>query len=163
MKEFTYNREMAVAYARKWAFARNPVYYNFDSIGGDCTNFISQCIYAGCGVMNYTKTFGWYYKSPAYRSPSWTGVEYLFDFLVRNNSFGPYGVECAVKDVIPGDIIQLDPFGTGYHHSLIVVEKHSSFPWGIFIATHTYDSFNRPLSDYNVSAMRAVHIDMYRK
>ena len=53
-----YNRSAAVAYARKWAYARNPEYYDFSEIGGNCTNFASQCIYAGSGVMNYTPTYG---------------------------------------------------------------------------------------------------------
>lgn len=42
-----YNREKAVEYARRWAYDRNPQYYNFDPIGGDCTNFVSQCLFAG--------------------------------------------------------------------------------------------------------------------
>ena len=48
-----YNRDAAVAYAEKWALSRNPAFYNFSGIGGDCTNFASQCIYAGSGVMSY--------------------------------------------------------------------------------------------------------------
>ena len=50
-----YNREKAIVYAQKWAYARNPNYYNFDHVGGDCTSFISQCLYAGTGVMNYNR------------------------------------------------------------------------------------------------------------
>lgn len=42
-----YNRENAIQYTKKWAYSRNPKYYDFDSIGGDCTNFVSQCIFAG--------------------------------------------------------------------------------------------------------------------
>jgi len=33
-----YNRVKAVEYAHKWAFGRNPKYFNFDKLGGDCTN-----------------------------------------------------------------------------------------------------------------------------
>ena len=40
-----YNRANAVAYAKKWAYGRNPKYYDFSDLGGDCTNFASQCIY----------------------------------------------------------------------------------------------------------------------
>ena len=54
-----YDRSAAVAYARKWAFGRNPEYYDFGGIGGDCTNFVSQCLYAGAGVMNFTPELGW--------------------------------------------------------------------------------------------------------
>ena len=42
-----YNRASAVAYARRWALSRNPLFTNFAGRGGDCTNFISQCVYAG--------------------------------------------------------------------------------------------------------------------
>ena len=48
-----YNRQKVYEYAKKWAYGRNPKYYNFDPVGGDCTNFVSQCIYSGCGQMNY--------------------------------------------------------------------------------------------------------------
>ena len=36
-----YNRQFAYIYAAKWAFARNPLFYNFTGIGGDCTSFVS--------------------------------------------------------------------------------------------------------------------------
>ena len=58
MREIPYDRNAAVAYARKWAMDRNPAYYNFDGIGGDCTNFASQSIYAGSKIMNYTPVMG---------------------------------------------------------------------------------------------------------
>ena len=41
-----YDRAAAVRYAHLWAYGRNPRYYDYESIGGDCTNFASQCIYA---------------------------------------------------------------------------------------------------------------------
>ena len=42
MKEYVhrpYNRELAVQYAHKWAFGRNPAFTDFEELGGDCTNF----------------------------------------------------------------------------------------------------------------------------
>ena len=77
-----YNRRRAISYANRWALSRNPAYYDFSEIGGDCTNFVSQCLYAGSRVMNYTPETGWYYISVNERSPSWTGVEFLYQFLV---------------------------------------------------------------------------------
>lgn len=85
MRIVEYNRNLVKEYAKKWAYLRNPAYYNYDAIGGDCTNFVSQCIFAGCKVMNYSK-FGWYYKNGNDKSPSWTGVEFLGDFLLKNKS-----------------------------------------------------------------------------
>ena len=40
--ETGYDRRRAVEYALRWALSRNPEYYNFDNIGGDCTNFRSE-------------------------------------------------------------------------------------------------------------------------
>ena len=72
---YPYDRQAAVRYASRWAYGRNPAYADFDALGGDCTNFASQCLYAGAGVMDFTPTFGWYYRSLRDRAPAWTGVE----------------------------------------------------------------------------------------
>ena len=86
---------------------RNPSYYNYDAIGGDCTNFVSQCIFAGSQVMNYR----WYYRNANQKSPSWTGVEFLYQFLTQNKSLGPYGRMVTQKEVEVGDIAQISFFG----------------------------------------------------
>ena len=72
-----YDRVAAVAYAHRWAFSRNPRFYDYEEIGGDCTNFASQCLYAGSRVMNYTPVYGWYYINANEKAPAWTGVEYF--------------------------------------------------------------------------------------
>lgn len=59
MKIVEYNRGLALAYAKRYALSRNNAYLDFSSLGGDCTNFVSQCLYAGARKMNYTPVFGW--------------------------------------------------------------------------------------------------------
>lgn len=107
MKEIGYNRIKAAQYARLWAFGRNPAYYDFERLGGDCTNFVSQCLFAGCGVMNFAPVFGWYYRSASDRTASWTGVEFLYNFLVANEGAGPYAKEAPLGEMRAGDVIQL--------------------------------------------------------
>lgn len=154
-----YDRPKAVEYAHKWAFGRNPMYYNFDGIGGDCTNFASQCIHAGGGIMNPTPTFGWYYYSPGSRAPAWSGVEYLYRFLVRNRSVGPYAVERDLSETELGDIVQISFDGAVFEHSPVVVSVGSPpTPSNILIAAHTYDADNRPLSSYAYKRLRLLHI-----
>lgn len=99
MKNIIYQRQKVYEYAKKWAYARNPKYYNFDSVGGDCTSFASQCIYAGIGVMNYEKINGWYYTSGNNKSPSWSGVKFLYQFLIENKKLGPYGIETTKENI----------------------------------------------------------------
>ena len=68
-----YNRENAVAYARRWALSRNPLFPDFTGRGGDCTAFVSQALLAGSCTMDYTETFGWYFISDGDRAPPGRG------------------------------------------------------------------------------------------
>lgn len=158
MQETPYNRDAAVAYARRWALSRNPAYYDFEKIGGDCTNFTSQSIYAGAKVMNYTPTFGWYYRSSYDRAPAWTGVEYLYNFLINNKSVGPYGHVVSQREAMPGDIVQLGTTGGDFYHSPMITAVSPI----ILVAAHTYDALDRPLSSYIYDVARFIHIDGVR-
>ncbi len=159
MRQKDYDRESAVAYAHEWAFRRNPRYYDFENLGGDCTNFASQVIYAGAGVMNFTPVMGWYYINLNNRSPSWTGVEFLYRFLVNNQDVGPVAVSADISDVRPGDIVQLSFDGRIFRHSPVVVAVgNPPAPRNILIAAHTFDSDNRPLSTYFYQKIRYLHI-----
>lgn len=154
-----YNRQAAVDYARTWAMSRNPAYYDFHGIGGDCTNFISQCLYAGSGVMNYTKTFGWYYINVNQRAPAWTGVNYLYNYLIKNQTKAVFAEEVPIQELELGDIIQLARSDIGFYHSLLVtvIGTVPSID-NIAICTHTIDSLDRPLNTYQYDYLRCLHI-----
>lgn len=155
-----YNRENVIRYAKKWAYSRNPKYYNFDSIGGDCTNFVSQCIFAGSNIMNYTKNTGWYYNGAKDRSPSWSGVEYLHNFLITNKGVGPRGKIVEIDKIEIGDIVQLKFEKSAFEHTLIVVNVEDIFNLNnIYTASHTYDSYNRRISTYKFEDIRFIHIN----
>ena len=98
-----YIRENAVAYARKYAFGQNSRFASFAGIGGNCTNFVSQCLYAGSCEMNYKPIFGWYFISLDDRSPSWTGVEYFYNFIIENADVGPFGRVATSDELEIGD------------------------------------------------------------
>ena len=154
-----YNREKVYEYAKKWAYSRNPKYYNFDYIGGDCTNFVSQCIYAGCKQMNYNRINGWYYINGNEKSPSWTGVEFLYNFLINNKGIGPHGRISEISKLEIGDVIQLSFDGIKYTHSLIVIKKGTNCNTTL-IAAHTFDTFGKKVSDYSYEKLRCIHIEI---
>ena len=158
MREIPYNRDAAVQYARRWALDRNPKYYDFEAVGGDCTNFVSQCIFAGAGVMNETPIVGWFYRSSFDRTASWTGVEYLYRFLVRNEARGPYGHLVSLEEANPGDIVQLGTNGGGFYHSPIITAVEPT----VLVAAHSYDVLDRPLFSYTYELIRVIHIDGVR-
>lgn len=154
-----YNRERAVEYAERWAFSRNPLFESYDGIGGDCTNFVSQAVYAGSCVMNYAEVFGWYYISPENRAAAWSGVEFFYNFMTSNEGVGPFGKETYPGGLEIGDVIQLGNGEEDYYHTLLV----SGFGDGEYlVAAHSNDAFNRPLSEYNFSVSRYIHIEGVR-
>ena len=156
-----YDRERAVAYAHQWAYSRNPAYYDFSVLGGDCTNFISQCLRAGGAPMNYTPVTGWFYNSLSSRAPAWSGVEELSRFLTRNQGKGPSASPGGPADMRPGDVVQLSFDGTRYGHSLLVVaveERETPEYPNILVATHTFDSDYRPLDSWTDVDYRYLHI-----
>ena len=161
-----YNRARAVEYARRWALSRNPLFTNFAGRGGDCTNFVSQCVYAGSCRMNFTPDFGWYYIDQNDRAPAWSSVEFFYDFLTgrpdfigMNGGIGPYGLEVDSTGAIEGDVVQLADETGDFYHTLII----SGFSEGqTLVCAHTNDALDKPLSTYAFSSLRYIHIEGVR-
>ena len=155
-----YRAEAAVRCAHRWAFGRNPRYYDYEKLGGDCTNFASQCLYAGAGIMDYTPTFGWYYVNANDKAPAWTGVPYLYNYLTRTRAaVGPIARETGIDGAAAGDIVQLSFDGTRWAHSPVVVSVGE--PRGldtILVAAHSEDADDRPLASYEYAKVRFLHV-----
>lgn len=157
-----YDRARAVSYARRWALDRNPLFFNFAGRGGDCTNFVSQCVLAGGCVMDFTPTFGWYYISPEDRAPSWTGVEFFYDYMTGAGNFppsithaGPFGEQIELYEAREGDVIQLSDEAGDFYHSLLIVGFRGGMP---LVAAHSDDHLDRPLADYRYGGLRVIGV-----
>ncbi len=150
-----YLRENALLYASRFALSQNPIFGNFAGIGGNCTNFVSQCIYAGSCKMNYKPTFGWYYISMDQRAPAWTGVEFFYNFITTNTDVGPFGRDATPDEVEVGDVIQLGREGEGFYHTLIIVGFEGDDP---LVAAQTDNAFGRALSTYDYDFSRYIKI-----
>jgi len=151
-----YQREKAVEYAKTWALSRNPSYGDYEDMGGDCTNFISQCLHAGqipfdeIGKDSLSK---WYWYSDWTRSPSWTGVRPLRTYLLGNNTsetknFGLYASFCDYEALELGDLVQKTIDGN-LTHTMIITHKVYDSEGKIsdyLICQHSYDLIDYPLS-----------------
>ncbi|WP_071459001.1 amidase domain-containing protein [Bacillus massilinigeriensis] len=117
-----YNRLKAVQYAERWWNENNPAFFSF---GDDCTNYISQCLYAGGAPMHgYPKRGdGWWMKNNDW-SYSWTVANALRIYLSRPK-FGLKTKEMeSAEQLLLGDIICYDFNGDGrYDHTTIVTAK----------------------------------------
>jgi hypothetical protein len=141
-----YNRAKVRAYADRWWNGGNPEFLNFDV---DCTNFISQCLYAGSAPMNYTdrRATGWWYKGRVNGqelwSFSWAVAHSLQFYLAASRSSGLRAqVMNRPEDLTIGDVIIYDFDGDGrYQHSTIVTEKDArGMP---LVNAHTSNSYKR--------------------
>lgn len=152
-----YNRQAAVEYARQWALERNPDWKDYEKLGGNCSNFASQVLYAG-GIPMVTdgghEGKNWFWFSDSYRSPSWTSARYLKDFNMNNNPPGQaprLGIVARYvdyEDLEPGDLV-LKYMGDDLTHTMIVVQKlynPDGTVYDYLIAQNSYDLLDFPLS-----------------
>ena len=142
-----YSVKKTIKYANKYAPKHNPKYPVFRE---DCTNFVSQCVFAGGIKMtkprpedgdDYSQyrsherwhtTKYWYMevaKRPTYRikySTAWTLVVHLWKYNKTKGKtigFGKgYNKKGLRKRVRKGDIVQCRHKSEGWHHSIIVTK-----------------------------------------
>lgn len=119
---YTYDRIKAVKYAETWWNSYHP---SFPKFTVDCTNFVSQCLYAGgipmTGYPNRQK--GWWMKNKSW-SYSWA-VAHAFRWYLSGEHPGIKTIEVSTPDqLMAGDVICYDFEGDGrFNHSTIVVAK----------------------------------------
>ena len=89
-----YDRYSARNYLNTYTYLPNPNYYDYTYSGGDCTNFISQMLYAGGMSMTARSTSPttahWYYYGPSIpdRTPTWTGAHFFRQYWGVVNGIG---------------------------------------------------------------------------
>lgn len=120
-----YRRDLAVAYADKWWDHPNPKYEQF---AVNCTNYVSQCLFAGHAPMDYTnsRNSGWWYRGLWHGqeqwSYSWSVAHALQLFLTAPRTHGLRAtIVHSAEQLQLGDVISYDWGATGrFHHSTIV-------------------------------------------
>jgi hypothetical protein len=148
--ENQYKRINAVHYALKYALKPNPNYryFSLTNTGGDCSNFISQCLLAGGVSMNST----WWYKkgNPLNTngdtwSFQWSIAGSLYFYLRKNEKFnlpGPKGTEIVDKQILEiGDLIYFEDNKGNIFHSAIITSTGNE---AILISQHSFEALNIP-------------------
>lgn len=153
----SYMRNKAVKYALDYALKPNTKYKYMKSMGddgGDCSNFVSQCLAAGGAPMAYGPQRPWWYNkrnssdtSKHTWSQSWSVAHSLYWCLkVRGNINipGVKAIEVPSLDMLElGDLIQYeDSSGIIYHSAIITAfttEKGVRIPQ---ISQHSVDAAN---------------------
>ncbi|GIP54151.1 amidase domain-containing protein [Paenibacillus vini] len=124
LRSVPYLREDAVLYADRWWDGFNPEFAAFEV---DCTNYISQSLFAGGAPINYTgkRESGWWYKGYVGDKEAWSYSWSVANALERFLGGSESGLRAELVDrpeqLQLGDVIIYDWDGNGaYQHSTIV-------------------------------------------
>ena len=136
-----YNRQAAVDYANFWWDKYNPRFPTFEV---DCTNFISQCLYAGGAPMRgfSDRAQGWWMVgNPERWSYSWS-VAHSLRWYLETSKKGLIATRVySIDELEIGDVIFYDFAGDGrIDHSTIVTRIDNGIP---YVNAHTMNSKNR--------------------
>ncbi|MDE6780880.1 MAG: amidase domain-containing protein [Ruminococcus sp.] len=123
-----YNANVAIDYALKYWNNYNPNYSDYNSIGGDCANFVSQCLYTGGLEM----TDKWFWYSYSNRSGSWASCPDMYNYF---NEQGYKIIENpSDSQVLPGNIVLYYSSSKGrWSHAAICVGSNLNGP---IVAAH---------------------------
>jgi hypothetical protein len=144
-------------------------YTNYESLGGDCTNFVSWALRKG----GWISTNNWFFNqdgsscfnmNTCSRSPSWTDANYFNQYLRDPNKGGsrvtasftnlskpslpcfvPFACDGYYNEIVKlglGDLVQLGSVGSAVHHTMIVTSRTGSRPY-LFL-TYRNSSGNSP-------------------
>ncbi|OBA08310.1 hypothetical protein A9P44_01760 [Paenibacillus polymyxa] len=160
-----YNRTRAVDYANKYAGITwgagngqryNQKYLDYNSKGGDCTNFSSQVIGDKEEGGGLPMRSGWHYSYGNGGSQAWVQTDAFKNFLIRSGYGRIIGqgsfsnVVQSVNDLqqqpekpqlLPGDLIAYVLRGDVDHFSVVVGFDQSGYP---LVNSHTADRFKVP-------------------
>lgn len=136
-----YDANKAVSYARKNAYSYGGCTLWFLLNGGDCTDFLSNCLYAGGWPYDNI----WYYKycGPKGASYAWGGADNFRNYALASNRV--YSFTPAVLKI--GDIISFELTGDGkFDHNTIVSNKDTK--GYIYLTYHTSNTLDIKYSDF---------------
>jgi len=169
----SYSSSNAVKYARKYANVgknkKNKLLFYYVN-GNDCTNFVSQCVWAGYGgyipsdisktkkrISNKTYMTSSWYGGTGGGYKNWENVSKFASYVSSSKTYGPQGKiynnngKCTkLTGIKLGDVIQMKSANASrYSHSLFVTQINYTPGAGstYFVSCHSYDALNKSLAD----------------
>lgn len=154
------DRSAIVNYARQYVgtnhdrkgFLSDPQGWNsaYRTYANDCTNFVSQALFAGGWPMTpLDRHRGWYYF-PDTQSLSWVNSKWMVRWMNVYHSNERTTLLRYIWNAIPGDVIAVDWDGRGLNgqkpvepiHTMVVTSRHQLADGRTFIGV-TYHTSNR--------------------
>lgn len=173
---FSYNRMLGRNYAERFAEESDldaRFFYTIpDNLGGDCTNFVSQCIWAAYGgyvegsdtqtrnnITNRVRMVNNIWQAGTGGGvPNWESVMNLWTYATTNTGNGPKATganngqpyyNLSPSSIYYGNVIQKRADSTGdYTHSVFVtysLDSSTQYYYQVLVSQHSGDLYNRNL------------------
>lgn len=146
-----YQREAAVSYSDSWVGQRNTEWSDFTGRGGNCQNFVSQCLLAGGIPMDDQGDAVWSWDSEGSHSASWVGVDEFYRYASQNSGYGLQAeADAGYYDGEPGDLLRMGS-DTNWNHIVIIAEVIRDQEGNVvdyLINSNTSDVKDFPVSAY---------------
>lgn len=153
-----YDRKAAVAYADTWVGQRNQEWDDFSGQGGNCQNFVSQCLFAagiprdisGDAIWSWGREAGTFSENQM-DTISWINVKTFLDYASENMGYGlSADTEVDYWSGETGDVLQMG-FPDIWNHAVLIssiVTDEDGVVIDYLIDSNTSDMKNYPASAY---------------
>ena len=156
-----YDRDAAYAYLMAYCAERNPAWYAYDDVGGNCMNFGSQVLLAGGIPMDEEGDEEWYWDGQNDLDLSWINVGNFYDYCRKNEGFGLVAdTEASYYTGEVGDVLIVGFNGDHRHTTIIshVVTDEAGNTVDYLISCNTTNYKDFPASAYYYTFHRLIKI-----
>ena len=154
-----YDGEAAASYGASFVGQRNADWWDYSRQGGNCQNFVSQCLYAGGIPMDVRGGAVWKWYGEAVNdleedrgcSASWINVDSFYQYVQENEGYGLAArTDGSYWEGDVGDVILMGPAHDLNHSVLIskVVQNAEGRTVDYLIHSNTSDVKDFPVSAY---------------
>ncbi|MGN0595671.1 MAG: RICIN domain-containing protein [Hominimerdicola sp.] len=139
-----YNTELAVNYAKKNFDKRTMTYPDMDGLGGDCTNFVSQCLLAG--GIHFQNDWYVYKKNKSNSRPANTNqLDYSWTLedpspWISAKQFNKYFDRFIKTQTYKGSYILSNPniiYNLGYYKGDVILIMDGGMLFGSYLPFHS--------------------------
>ena len=156
-----YDRAAAYDYLMAYCDERNPAWYAYDEVGGNCMNFGSQVLLAGGIPEDEKGDEEWYWDGQNDLDLSWINVGHFYDYCRDNEGFGLVAdTEAGYYTGEVGDVLIVGFAGDHRHTTVIshVVKDETGDTVDYLISCNTTNYRDFPASAYYYTFHRLVKI-----
>lgn len=156
-----YDRDAAYDYLMAYCDKRNPAWYAYDDVGGNCMNFGSQVLLAGGIPEDERGDEAWYWDGQNDLDLSWINVGRFYDYCRDNEGFGLVAdTEAGYYTGEVGDVLIVGFAGDHRHTTVIsdIVRDAEGNTVDYLITCNTTNYRDFPAAAYYYTFHRLVKI-----